>query len=221
MTARLLPDLSSRDRRAVLLGAAVLVPALSWMLGVRPYRSYVNDVVERTAAERALLQRERALLARAASLPAAVAAAEAAAQQAELRLVRAPNAPLAEAELTGYLQSLAGASRVLLNEIRGVEQRRNDSLPAAVRPIRLAVGGESDLEGVVRFLARMESSPLLIRIRELLVEPLLENGQSGAGEAPPTGVMQFTLTIEAFAPAERDVAAPTSRPLRTEPETVP
>jgi hypothetical protein len=150
-----------------------------------------------------------------------VAAAEAAAQQAELRLVRAPNAPLAEAELTEYLQSIAGASRVLLSEIRGAEQRRIDSLPATVRPIRLAVSGESDLEGVVRFLERVEGSPLLIRIRELTLEPLDESRQANIDGTPQSGIMRFTLTIEAFAPAERDVGPTTPRPQRTEPETDP
>jgi len=212
-----LRKLSPRDRRAVLLGAAVLLPALVWALGVRPYRNYLNDVVDRTAAERALLQRERALLARAATLPASVAAAEADAQQAELRLVRAPNAPLAEAELTAYVQSVAGASRVLLSEIRGDEQRRTDSLPATVRPIRLAVGGESDLEGVVTFLERLEGSPLLIRVRELTVEPLDGNTQRSSEDPMQSGVMRFTLTIEAFATAERAVATP--QPQRIEPET--
>lgn len=218
----LLRNLSARDRRAVVIGGVVLLPALAWGLGVRPYRNYLNDLEERTAAERALLQRERALLERATTLPAAVAAAEADAQRAELRLVRAANVPLAEAELTAYLQSVAAASRVLLDEIRGVELRRNDSLPAEVRPIRLAVGGESDLEGVVTLLERLEGSPLLIRIRELTVEPLFENGQDAADDATPVGVMRFSLLLEGFAPADAAVeSTTTSRPQRTEPETDP
>lgn len=220
-TFPLLRTLSPRDRRAVIVGTAVLLPALSWGLGVRPYRNYLGDIEERIAAERALLQRERALLERATTLPGAVAAATADAERAELRLVRAPNAPLAEAELTAYLQSVAAASRVLLDEIRAVELRRNDSLPAEVRPIRLSVAGESDLEGVVTMLQRLEASPLLIRVRELTVEPLFENGQRGGDDAAPTGVMRFVLMIEAFAPAETVVEATASRPQRTEPEAVP
>jgi hypothetical protein len=212
-----LRTLSARDRRALVLGAAVLLPALAWGLVVRPYRAYLNELQERTAAERALLLREQSLLRRAATLPAAVAAAEAEAQRAELRLVRAANAPLAEAELTGYLQSVASASRVLLHELRGVEPRRGETLPAEVRPIRLSLAGESDLEGVVTFLERLEASPLLIRVRELVVEPVRANH---GDDAAPTGVMRFTFTIEAFAPGETDIEPVASRPQRSERETV-
>jgi hypothetical protein len=183
-------------------------------------RNHLRDVQERTVSERALLQREQELIARAATLPEAVAAAESDARRAEALLVRAPNTPLAEAELTSYLQSVATFSHVLLKELRGVEQRRTETFPGDVRPIRLSVSGESDLDGVITFFNRVESSPLFIRIRELQLEPQT-NGQ-GPGAGPPTGVMQFTLLIEAFAPAEPAAVQSTApRRAKTLPEVTP
>lgn len=199
-----LRDLSPRDRRAIVLGLVVLVPALLWVGVVRPYRAYLEELHERTAAERALLTRERALLARADALPAVLADAESAAQRLELRLVRAPNTPLAEAELTSYLESVATASRTLLKDIRAVGMRRAEPDAAGdLRPIRLAITAESDLEGIVTFISRVENSPLLVRIGEFSLEPV--NG--GAANAPgararPTGVMHLMMVVEAYAPAE-------------------
>ena len=214
-----LRNLAPRDRRAVLLGVAVLLPALLYAGAIRPYRSYLSNVVDQTAAERALLEREQRLLARADALPSAVNEAETEAMQAELRLVRAPNTPLAEAELTGYLESVATLSRVLLEDIRAVELRRNEAKPEAVQVIRLAVTGESDLEGVVTFLKRLESSPLLIRVREMLLEPVLDDAPPERGGGLPTGVMHFTLVVEAFTPPETAlVAAPPATAPQSEPE---
>jgi hypothetical protein len=209
--------LNTRDRRALLLGALVLLPALLWLAVVRPYNGKLTEVREQIASERSLLVREQQLLARAQSLPDDIAEAEAAAERAELRLVRAPNTPLAEAELSSYLESVASVSRVLLHAMRGVELRRNETFPTPVRPIRLAVTGESDLIGVVNFLNALEGSPLLIRIRELLIKPVYEDGSNGRGGGTPTGIMEFSLTIEAFAPAEAN-ATETSRPQTTRPE---
>lgn len=194
-------NLSPRDRRAVLLGALVLVPALLWVAAVQPYRAALADVRERTATERALLQRELALI-DAGATPAIVMEMEARAQRAALRLVSAPNAPLAEAEVTGFLQELARLSRVLLQELRGVEDRRGRAEESApLRPIRLAVRGESDLEGVMTFLQRIESSPLLMRVTELSVEPHRE-GRDGTRRAD--GAVTFSMQIEAYAAPELD-----------------
>jgi hypothetical protein len=204
-----LHNLSPRDRRAVLLGLAVLLPALLWVAAVRPYRAALEDVRERTAAEQALLQRERALIATNAA-PGALAELEARAERAALRLVSAANVPLAEAEVIGFLQELAQLSRVLLQELRGVEPRRTQAAaasaaasatPAALQPIRLALRGESDLEGVMMFLQRIEASPLLLRVTELSIEPQRDGR---GGERRPDGAVTFSLQLDAFAVTETD-----------------
>jgi hypothetical protein len=203
----LLRGFAPRDRRAVMLGLAVLLPALLYTAALRPYRAALGELRERSAAERALLQREEALLAAGAGLPGRVDELRGRAHLASLRLVRAANVPLAEAEVTGFLEEIATLSRVLLQEMRGIEPRRGE-VPAAgaLRPIRLALRGESDLEGVLTFLQRVESSPLLLRIAELSMEPRYEGGARGA-ERRPTGVVAFTLVVDAFAPPDIEQTA--------------
>lgn len=220
---RAFEGLAPRDRRALLAGALVLLPALLYVAAVRPYFAALSDVRARAAVERGLLERELALLAQAPTLPGQVERASDEAARAELRLVRAANVPLAEAELTQYLETVASISRVLLQELRGVEPARGAAEPLpGMRPIQLAVRGESDLEGVVTFLSRVEESPLLLRVTGLSIEPVTERAageaRGGARAAPaPTGVIQFGLVIEGYAPPESRTAG---RANGTE-ETVP
>jgi hypothetical protein len=199
----LLRRLAARDRRAVLIGLAVLAPVLLYSAAVRPYRAALGTVREQIEVERALLQREEALLAAAPRMTDLATSVGSRAEQAALRLVRAPNLPLAEAEVTGMLESVAAMSRVLLQEMRGVEARRgrSDEPTGRLRPLRLAVRGESDLEGVLTFLQRIEQSPLLLRVVELSIEPAYE-GNSRSGDRRATGVIQFALVVEAYVPAE-------------------
>jgi hypothetical protein len=202
----MLRTLAPRDRRAVLVGAAVLLPALLFTVAVQPYRAALADVRDRTAAERALLEREEALLAQAAVLPGGLSTTAARAERAQHRLVSAPNVPLAEAEVTGFLEELAQLSRVLLQDMRGIEPRRGEQpAPAGLRPIRLAVRGESDFEGVLTFLQRLESSPLLLRVAELSLEPQYE-GSARGGDRHATGVVTFAVIVEAYAAADVDPA---------------
>lgn len=187
-----LQGLQDRDRRAILIGLMILVPALLYVAAVRPYMGALSDLSERTEMERALLQREEALLADADALLSG--AARSRAEQADLRLVHAPNAPLAEAEVTGMLETLAALNRVLLQEMSSIEQRSADAEETtALQPLRLAVRGESDLEGVLTFLQAVEMNPLLLRVMELSIEP--------ARDEDASGVVQFSMIIEAFTQA--------------------
>jgi hypothetical protein len=201
-----LDRLSHRDRRALLLGAAVLVPALLWIVVVRPYRDALVGVRERIAAEQALLAREESLIAGEETLPQAIDVALAGAERAERRLVSAANATLAEAELTDYLESAAARSRVLLEELRGVSPGRDSTSVEGVQPIRLSASGESDLSGVTSMLRRIEDGALLVRVSELSIEPILERPRGerrqSVGAARPTGYVRFNMIIEAYAPAE-------------------
>lgn len=215
--------LSYRDRRAIAVGLLIVVPAALWLFAVKPYRAALAGVQERIAAERALLEREEALLAAAPALPARLDEATLAAERAETGLVRAANAPLAEAELTEYLENMAGLSRVLLQEIRGdAPDRRAEPEPLDLQRIRLSVQGESDLEGVMTFLHRVENSPLLLRTVALSIEPVMERQtqrrRDDGDDAPPapprpTGVMRFALVVEGFGASFTPASAPAAEVL--------
>ncbi|MGH7467663.1 MAG: hypothetical protein ACRENP_06705 [Longimicrobiales bacterium] len=205
--ARVLDSLSDRDRRAIRIGLLILLPAMGYVAAFKPYRAALLDTRDRVAAERKLLERELALLADKDSLPISLATAHSSVKRAESRLVKAANLTSAENRVTELLEQIAELSRVLLQEVRSVAPDRDEKSPAGMQLLRLAVRGESDLEGVVTYLQRIEQSPLLLRVRELTIEnappPRLEpRGRAGSRPTrrPQLGVMRFTVLVEAFAP---------------------
>lgn len=199
----LLRGLAPRDRRAIFLGLAVMLPMVIYLLGVRPYRAALASVHERVQAERELLTRELALLQSASDLPEAINDAEEAADRVEDRMLQAPSAVLAEGELTEFLEASAYRSRVLLEEIRSGELARGEEPPPGLSVIRLHLRGESDLQGVLTFLGEIERSHLLVRVRGLALEPEVARPESdeenqGSREAVPTGVVTFQLILDGY-----------------------
>lgn len=200
--------LSRRDRRAVILGAMVVVPALTWIGLARPYLEVLEDLRDRAAAEHALLERELAVLREAPSFPGQMREARLALVRWDARFVRSPNLALAEAEVTSLLEAIARDSRVLLQEVGAMATgalgatAASDGSPEGLRPIRLSVRGESDFEGVLRFLHGMEENPLLLRIVGLSMRraPQEGEGRGDDGERRQPGAMSFELIVEAFAP---------------------
>ena len=195
--------LNPRDRRAILLGLAAIVPALVYVLGVRPYRGALADVQDRAAAEQELLQRELALLESAPGLPEAMRRAEEAAARVEDRILGAASPVLAEETLTDFLERSAARSRVLLEEIRGGELARGEEPPPGLGIVRLHLRGESDLQGILNFLNEIETTQLLLRVRGLALEPEVarpeaSDNEEGPREAVPTGVVTFQLIIDGF-----------------------
>jgi hypothetical protein len=204
----MLNGLALRDRRAILLGLGLLLPAAVWVLGVKPYRAALEDVRDRVVVEKGLLARELALLETAPMLPEKIRRAEAEAAVFEDRLVRAASGVLAEGELTDFLEESAFRSRVLLEEIRGGELGRGEEPPPGLSVVRLHLRGESDLEGVLTFLDEIEKSRLLLRVRGLALEPKVsrpasnDESNNDNREAVPTGVVGFQLIVDGFARVE-------------------
>lgn len=204
----LFAGLAPRDRRAILVGLCILLPALVYVLGVRPYRAALEEVQDRVAAERELLAREMALLADSLALPDQLRRAEAEAAVFEDRMVRAASGVLAEAEVSDFLEESAFRSRVLLEDIRGGELGRGEEPPPGLSVVRLHLRGESDLEGVLSFLDEIERSRLLLRVRGLALEPEVSRPESeeeentGNTSPIPTGVVEFQLIVDGFARVE-------------------
>lgn len=186
--------MSASDRRAITIGATVLAPFILFFAVIKPYRASIIDLHDRAASERALLAREEGLIQIGPSLPQMAKDAGERAQRANMRLVSGANRALEEAQLTEYLERTASLSRVLLQESRGTEPPRGTDTTGVVRPMRLAIKGESDLKGVLTYVQRIESSPLLLHIAELSMEPVTEKTTQDAQE----GVIKFALVLEAY-----------------------
>jgi hypothetical protein len=203
----LLNGLAPRDRRAILVGLAILLPAVVYVLGVKPYLAALSDIRDRVAVEQRALAGELDLLENAETLPDEIQRARAEADLYEGRLVKAPSQVLAEAALSAFLESSASRNRVLLEEIRGGELGRDEEPPPGLSLVRLHLRGESDLEGVLTFLDEIEKSQLLLRVRGLALEPEVarpesENDEESNREPVPHGVVEFQLIVDGFARVE-------------------
>jgi len=192
--------LSKRDRRALFLGLAVLVPVLLNAAVVRPYRSAVETTRRSVAIQRELLARERALLAARDRVPDLLKTTIQDLYRLRERLLSTADPALAEAELTAYLEGLATEHNVLLKEMRSLQGRgegpiafapinveplRVDPAAGLLEPIRVTISAESDFEGIASFLNRIDGGRLLVRVVELTLEPTRQNTRTGPGRPGP------------------------------------
>src|SRR6185312_2482259 len=107
-------SMSARDRRAVTVGGAILVPALLFIWGVRPYQAALSDARDQVATERATLARERGAILTARRNPQMQPVADSAMRIMRPRLFEGKDDVMASAELASYLGDVAQKSRVWL-----------------------------------------------------------------------------------------------------------
>ncbi|HYT05184.1 MAG TPA: GspMb/PilO family protein [Gemmatimonadales bacterium] len=164
-----LTRLTARDRRALLLGLAVLAPVLVFRGAVQPYARARAALAERLRTQRGLLERELAVLAAADGLP------ERRERMATLLAADAPRLfpggdPLAAtAELVGYVGDAARRSHLLVQELQSRSVtlvRRTDGLAQ----VQVEVRGQSDFEGALAFLQALERGTRLVRVDALALE---------------------------------------------------
>jgi type II secretory pathway component PulM len=160
-------SLSSRDTRALRIGALALTPVLAYMLLVRPYAHALDEARSRLSTERELLARERRLVSDAPEYPGRRRRASRALGTMWTRIVRGADTLSVSASLTSYVSDAAEGAGLLVEQ---VESRTADS----TRMASLARGGlvastvelhaQGDLERVMRFLAEMESGETFVRV---------------------------------------------------------
>lgn len=180
--------LSSRDRRALLIGAAILVPSLLYVWGVKPYLASLATQRDQLVLERTALARERALLAAAERGPVARHATDSLLAVASSRLFEGSDESVGGGLLTSYLAGIARRNNVLMMEASG---RRVSTFPNGVRVIEVELRAESDFEGIVDFLRALETGQKLVRIEQLSLTP--------GGDASGTGgVVRLRATALGF-----------------------
>lgn len=184
-----LADMNPRDRRALVLGGAVLVPALLFALVVRPLTGSLGEVREQTRMERELLAREMGLLAQAGQYPARLDSARAALRAEAPRLFRGVDGLAAASALENYVGEKAEAARVL---VRRSESREGGAEGAGLLSLQVDLQGEGDLQALLTFLRALDTGRRMVRVDRLAVER-----REGAG--PETAPLSFTLTVVGYA----------------------
>ena len=233
-----LPSLAPRDRRALLLGTAVVLPVMVAALVVRPL---VGSNGHRRAAmerERMLLARERALVAGAPRDRELLDEARRALGDAAPRLFGGTEPVTASAELARYVAALATGNGLALDRTESVLDERDaatdvgDGIPVRARadsldkPLRVTIQAHGDAQSIVDFLRSGESGSRQIRFERVAIS----RGQELDRPTSSKGALTITATVSGLArfamlggvplAAEPDVAAGTS-PARADADALP
>jgi hypothetical protein len=193
--------MGSRDKRAVMLGLAILVPSLAFIWGVKPLRQALADTHDRIATERDALSREQSAVAEATRDPARKALADSALVAARSRVFSGANDIAAGASLVSYLGDVAKRTHVWL---ASATTRPNPTaaragatvasaagasgatgaaavrvvapLPEGVRALRVELRAETDFQGILEFLDALERGGKLVTIERLDIAKTLRAG---------------------------------------------
>ncbi len=156
--------LSPRDRRALMLGAFVLLPSLFFVWGVKPYLASLSEARDFLSVERAALSRERAAVTAAQRNPGMQRLADSLMRAMSPRLFAGRDDVMATAELVSHLGAVAEEHNVWL---QNATTRPAEIGDAGVRTLHVALRAESDLEGVLRFLQALERGEKLLRVERI------------------------------------------------------
>ena len=156
--------LAPRDRRAVVVGGAIAAAVLGWTGLVRPYRDAVEQTATMLQRERALLEREEGIVLARDDYPRIERSARVQLADAASRFWMVADAGIAHASLASYLQQWADSNRVLVTQVEAVAPV---PLAAGIVGIPLRVHGETDVQGLVDYLAFLTAGPKLVRLDQL------------------------------------------------------
>ena len=159
-----LDNMTSRDRRAITLGAAILVPSLLFVFGVKPYFAALSDAKQQLSVERETLARERAAIDAAHRNPQLRQKADSAMRVVTPRLFQGRDDVMASADLASYLGDVARANRVWLQD---AATRPAVQAPGGVRALHVEMRAESDLRGILSMLHSLETGNKMVRIDRL------------------------------------------------------
>jgi hypothetical protein len=156
--------MSPKDRRAIILGAVIVLPALIFIWGVRPYRIAMAETRDQLDAARLALSREKAAVAAKPTAPGGQQFADSALIFVAPRLFEGRDDAIASAQLAAYLGTVARRSRVLMQD---ANTRPSTTSPEGIRTLRVEVRAESDIQGITTFLHSLEAGQKLVRVDRL------------------------------------------------------
>ena len=171
------PSMRPQDRRALTIGAIVLVALLGYSRVLKPGLDGLA-LERRTLSERsALLSRERALVAAAPSLPRLQKEANQVLTAERARLF-AGDSVAATAELTSYASQVATAAGMHLTTIEG----RTPTTARGVTRLLVDVRGEGSWRQVLAFVRLLEVSGQLVDVTSLRLERGPRGGALGGDQ---------------------------------------
>jgi hypothetical protein len=191
--------MNTRDRRAIAVGALVLLPFVLFLWVVRPFRSALSDARDQLETERATLARERAALATATQNPRLQHVADSVMRAMRPRLFEGKDDVMASSELAGYLGDVAERSRVWLQDAG-----TRPAAPAVdgIRTLHVEIRAESDISGALLFLQNLENGEKLVRIDRLDVS------RTRRADQQDSETLAIVATISGFAATDVSTTNP-------------
>ena len=189
--------LSTRDRRALRLGAWIALPVLAYTLLLRPMLDTIRLQRDQLTAERALLQAERDAAHRASTGRVAGVGGAPGVLAAD-RLFEGRDDMVASAAFAAWLAEVTRGHELALEQL---ETRTVTREIAGLRTLHVDLVAEGDVEGVVRFLATLATERQLVRVETLALQPA-PGGERAGGTEP----LVLQAALAAFA---ADTAATT------------
>jgi len=183
--------MSASDRRALMLGALVIVPSLFFVFGVKPYLAALSDVRQQLAVEREAYAREAAAVSAAELNPRMQHVADSTMQAMAPRLFGGPDDVMASAEVATWLGGVARASHVWLQD---ASTRPATALDGGVRALHVEIRGESDLRGILGFVSSLEHGDKFISVQRLDIST-----QPGRADQPGTETLALSASIVGYA----------------------
>jgi hypothetical protein len=184
-------SMSPKDRRAIVLGAIIVLPPLFFIWGVRPYRAALGATRDELAITRLALSREKAAVAGTGEGPNAQRSADSALMMAAPRLFEGRDDAIASAQLASYLGNIARRSRVLMQD---ANTRPSESSAEGIRTLKVEVRAESDIQGITTFLHNLEAGQKLVRVDRLEISRV-----PGLEERNGFETLSIAATIAGFA----------------------
>jgi hypothetical protein len=186
--------LSPGDRRAVMIGAVILVPALLYVYAARPIARAIADKRAAAVQQTDLLARERAMIERSPRFPALRTEVSQRLDAERKHTITSEASVTANVKLADYVRQIGRAHEVLVTD---AAETPGDSLTPGVMLLRLSVHGESDLRGILGFVRGIENGSMHARLASLQIEKARGRTTPNAQAEDPREILMLTATIEA------------------------
>lgn len=192
-----LSTMSSRDRRALTIGACIVIPGLMIPWVIKPYLNALADVHSQTDDAREQLARERRAIAQLPKLPVAQTRAAQQLDSEVPRLFQANDVLVANGDFAEYVASAAQSAGIRLSQS---ETRPVRPVSGGVQALGLEIRAEGDLDGLLHFLNQLETGGKLIRLETVSLSGGGQVNTETRGLPPELEGIQRLMQMRRFRP---------------------
>ena len=204
MTQPVVPSMQSqRERRTLLVGAAVVAMALIIAYAIVPFALQWRQREAELEGARLRLRELSALVANAPALDSSARAVERSIESGGRRVFRARSMTLAASALQSFLQDASDASNLVVTRLdvaaEGAAEGSSIQSPGGVADsistfgvtsIPATLSAHCDIAGLARLLAQFASGPRVVHVERMTVQ------QNSALRGAPD-MLQITLSVRA------------------------